>query len=215
VLFVSPDGAGLGEDPSRALVDWLAQELQRKPAAALPASWRTHLEREVATGESPIHGIPSGPTTSPRCTTACTDWMSGPWDDLRTNCYGYACRTGSGIAIPGKGGGEPIGSSSTVDRIRAACESDGLRYLPEGLPAECGTSGWFIAVVWRRAGLGGFHSYRLNRDGTWSHKDGSRFARSVDDTQRPIEALQTAWFHYGDEFRFVGFFHCPPGHRVA
>src|SRR5262249_16731522 len=90
VLFQSSAGTQFGADKSQAAVDWLAEALQRNPPPDLPASWRNPLERTVATGESPIDGIPAGPATSPHCATASASWMSGAWNDLQTNCYGYA-----------------------------------------------------------------------------------------------------------------------------
>jgi hypothetical protein len=214
VLIQSSNGPRFGEDRLGLLLDWLDAHVRQQPVPGLPSNWRALLSRGEAPGESPIIGVPKGPANSPQCATAQANWMSGPWDDLRHNCYSYACGAKSGRRVPGESTGQPITSTSTVAQIHQACGRDGLTYLP-ALPNQCMLDGYYIAIVWRSSDLGGFHCYRLNRDGTWSHKDGSRFARNADDTSRPITDLTRAWFHYGDEFEFVGYFHCPSGHKVT
>src|SRR5262245_49937591 len=214
VLLQTASATLFAEDPKHVLPDWVAQSLATLPALPLPPSWQQHLERPVAPGESPIEGVPAGPAASPKCGPAMAGWQAGPWNSLTHNCYSYACGARTGIAIPGRSAGKPISAQSNAREIRQACELDGLRYLPK-LPSSCFAAGHYIAVIWRRSNLGGFHCYRLNRDGVWSDKDGSRFARNVDDTNRPMTNLDSAWFHYGDELQFVGNLHGPPSNTAA
>ena len=214
VLYRNHLKTRLGSEQGPSLLDWFEDGIANRLVDNLPPSWRSQLRTEVSDGERPIQEMPPAPATSPQCESAQANWQTGPWDDVTHNCYSYACGARSGLMVPGQGAGSPITPASSAGEIVGACKRDGLHYLEEGLPGNCYPEGHFIAIVWRPPDLRGFHCFRLNRDGKWSHKDGPSPARPDDHTFREMHNLQTAQFHYGEEFKFVGYFHCPPGHLV-
>ena len=214
VTYQSRAGTRTYTEQGESLLDWFANGVAGHDVTALPSSWKDMLSSKLAKGESHVRGIPPTPVNSPQCPSAKQTWMTGPWDDMTHNCYSYACDASSGALVPGEASGEPITYASDPLEIASACERDGLKPVPEDDLGDCRPNGHFIAVIRRPKNLNGFHCFRLNRDGSWSHKDGSRLARQVDDLSLRMPNLANAWFHYGDKFKFVGYFHCPPGHLV-
>jgi hypothetical protein len=203
----------VGDDVDHALVKWYGKALDDQ---GLPPGWQPFLEAPPPPAFEPIRGVPPA-ATPPRCSAAPPDWLDGPWLDniLGNNCYNYAANVapdGHGVALPGKGTSNVISRGADADELRRGCAADKLRFL-RTLPSTCpDPGGHIVALINRADSRGGFHFFRLNRDQTWSHKDGPRAARNTDDAGRRIINLERASFGY--RFEFVGYFHCPPDHEV-
>lgn len=105
------------------------------------------------------------------------------WNDDTTirynnNCYNYAAniRTDS-FAQPGEASGKKYSQLNCSEVTRGAI-SDGLS--SKNCDEECGNNCHKVAlVIWPGRD---FHWYRLDGDGTWSHKPGSTPATNLDNS---------------------------------
>jgi len=143
------------------------------------------------------------------------------WNASNSNCYNYAndvMATGVNPAVPG-----PNGTSSwtKAQMIHAATVKDKLTLItPEGeLPRVCPASakshylGIFLRDPEGNGSFTDFHCLRLDRDGMWSHKDGSSNVSRKDHStpRKVIRDLRTAVFK--PRMTLVGFFVSTKGVR--
>lgn len=206
-------GERVGEDIDASLPEWYRQALNLAATTIgpLPEAWLKALTAKEPDGVRRCENVPPDPPTMPQCPMAPQDMTVGPFFDPPSNCYNYACNVPAidgQSAIPGRPDDE-IRPESTPEHLVQACALDGLTPL-ESLPAECpAAAGHIVALINRPPNHNGFHFFRLNRDCTWSHKDGPAGAEIFDDSDPPriIRSLTTAEFAY--PFVFVGYFHCP------
>lgn len=122
---------------------------------------------------------------------------------IRNNrCYGYAANVflENAVALP-----PGRNHHWTEDELLAASNRDAFQPRGKQSLAACPAAGGH----WVAACLGGdepyvdFHFFRLDSDGTWSHKPGDRRSRKVDDLGNPIGDLSRAQFH--EPYVFCGF----------
>jgi hypothetical protein len=211
----------VGQDQDRLLVDWLQQAYNLVAGTtpiSLPDYWLKELMEPEPIGVKRLRGVPPDPPRMPQCRLAPSDVFMGPAMELMSNCYNYACNIegdGAAPAMPGRNSPNAISDRPTIEDLRRACAADGLRFV-ERLNGVCADSdGHVIALINRPPQNRGYHFFRLNRDGTWSHKDGQGIARKTDDTIPngvTITSLTTADFAY--PYEFVGYFYCPSRHSV-
>jgi hypothetical protein len=211
----------VGQDHDQLLIDWLRQAYDLASATtpiSLPDYWIKELTAPEPVGVERIRGVPPDPPRLPQCPLAPSDVFMGPSTGLMSNCYNYACNVradGAGPAMPGRNSPNAISDRPTIEDLHRACVADGLRFR-ERLNGICADSdGHVVALINRPPANRGYHFFRLNRDGTWSHKDGQQIARQTDDTVPngvTITSLTTADFAY--PYEFVGYFYCPSRHRV-
>jgi hypothetical protein len=133
---------------------------------------------------------------------------TGPWKTYKydNNCYNYAndklVTPPAGPAIPGPG--NDLGSSAnplTDDALRNALGADKLEHRGSRLPSSCPPAGaHYVAIVLRHHPVNhhvrDFHCVRLDRDGSWSHKDGNGRVRNKDDVGNKITDLTAAAFKW-------------------
>ena len=150
---------------------------------------------------------------NPQCGFARFPGTKSRWNDpeyIQNNrCYGYAANTFLERAIA-----LPVGQYTwTPEELIAACRED--EFLPVGyeLPARCPPDrGHYVMACVAGAAATGFHFFRLDADGSWSHKAGDRPATTEDDTRRPILNLHDARF--SERYTFAGFLSVGPEVRV-
>jgi len=137
------------------------------------------------------------------------------WNDMQrrrmSNCTAYAAndkRPNNHFPQPGQISGRQYGELSHWQVMRGAI-SDGFELagvLPWNVP-EPREGRTIVAIVITQDM--DYHWYRLDNDGTWSHKPGSTAARNVDASGKPISALGDAdWGRYKD---FLGYYYIPEG----
>ena len=142
---------------------------------------------DVLEDSSGVHGWSEG-------TSACAPiyepqwWNNSDWV-MGNNCYNYAtnCRTDT-VAIPGRASAQPY-EEPTCDAVRTAAMADGLIHAPwadNRYPEE----GHLVALAIYPGS--GFHWYRKDRNGKWSHKPGPCDAVNWDDSGQRIEDPRTA-----------------------
>jgi len=123
------------------------------------------------------------------------------------NCYNYAndvlnLDEWSEAALPGTLTQMPSSTVTSVVRgiLRAKILTDGLtRVAGDKVPPACPASNkHYLAVIIRHhpnsTVVHDFHCLRLDKDGTWSHKDGSGDVRNIDDSGAVITDLTQARF---------------------
>ena len=136
------------------------------------------------------------------------------WTDASSercnNCYNYATdiKTGT-FAQPGQASGH-IPSTLSCPDYTAAAEADGLIPVAD-ISDACGNScfpnGHIVAlVIWPGVD---FHWYRMEADGTWTHKPGETAPINLDQSGKPITDPRTA--DRGGYTEFCGFFCTSPG----
>lgn len=110
------------------------------------------------------------------------------------NCYNYATnRPTNTFAQPGVASGMPFPNLTCAD-VSAAAIADGLCQVAS--PDDCDGDYCVVALVVAPGPPvnpgADYHWYRLNDDGTWSHKPGSTRARTHDSAGMPITDPATA-----------------------
>ncbi|MHC4416671.1 MAG: hypothetical protein ACYS0G_15475 [Planctomycetota bacterium] len=126
---------------------------------------------------------------------AALDWLQQRLNRKRWNCYNYAVDTktfdvfGNGVrAHPGKGKkwpniGKNITAQQMCDKVKARAKLDLLNNVDwdEGDPIPDLPDGENLVALGAKAGPkgggGDYHWWRLNGDGSWSHKRGSTKAK--------------------------------------
>lgn len=113
------------------------------------------------------------------------------------NCYNYSTNVlntdDDGLpAVPGPDDDLDF----SVPQLRRALTADRLEFVGMQLPSECAPpESHYLVVVLRTHPSGDvrdFHCIRLDRTGTWSHKDGQGRVRRRDDTGRLMTDLTQA-----------------------
>ncbi len=116
------------------------------------------------------------------------------------NCYNYAINLRDGRFLqPGERSGQPFDSEAyTPATIRAAAKRDGLKPVPRSGKIP---DGWHKVYFAIRPDVGWFghdyHWYRLDSDGTWSHKMGGGEADNLDRFGEPISDPREHARHIG------------------
>lgn len=166
---------------------------------------------------------PPGPTSSGpiTCIAGCPDhpsydpasWNGSPIK-TSTNCYAYAAndRTGhpaGGKPQPGVKCGNPAKSASCSEVGRAA-QCDGMTPAPNPPTPK---PGYYPVALVMDPGVD-YHWYRLDNNGTWSHKPGHGDATNVDASGKPITNPETANRNYSGTSRvnysqFCGYYYVP------
>jgi len=138
-------------------------------------------------------------------------WNTAPIQKS-TNCYAYAVDDPNGHPLggkpqPGVKCGHPWKTVSCKD-VTAASKCDGLIPAPNP-PAP--KAGYYPVALVSAPGVD-YHWYRLDNNGTWSHKPGHGTARNVDSSGKIITNPETAdrsgYPNYSD---FCGYFYVPKG----
>jgi hypothetical protein len=130
---------------------------------------------------------------------------TGEWKSriLDNNCYNYATFKLSlpftANAVPGPGD-DLLSKPLTETALKDALGLDKLKDQGSTLPSVCSPAGAHYLVVVLRQDVSGklrdFHCVRLDRDGTWSHKDGNDEVRNIDDDSLPMTDLTVARFDW-------------------
>jgi hypothetical protein len=139
----------------------------------------------------------------------------GNWTDSSNNCYNFACDIRNNqFAQPGVVGNRyPAGF--TCGEFEVAAIADGLvAGVQLDQPCTCYTNGHIVALF---VSSDDFHWYRLETDGTWSHKRGQRPATNREDFP-PLhnEIIGTnllAAFH--GAYNFCGYMCVPPSADIG
>lgn len=117
------------------------------------------------------------------------------------NCYDYSVDISSNtFAQPGRASGRCQPDSrpcvnNTCDDVRAAAESDGLKWYGMDLPTSLPVAGHYVSLhIWPGTN---FHWLRMDANKYWSHKPGASPVRNVDNKNRlimnPGEADISPW----------------------
>jgi RHS repeat-associated protein len=94
------------------------------------------------------------------------------------NCYAYACNAPFGPKIPGRGNDPFPKGESTCENVVSGLKKD----HPEATsPDECGCPEGMHEITAFANGDDDFHFNRQDGDGNWSHKQGGRAPKRVDD----------------------------------
>jgi hypothetical protein len=127
----------------------------------------------------------------------------GPDCDVQynNNCYSYACDIKAGWAQPGSASGRRYQTLSCADVFEAAI-ADGLAPADPDQETDV-KNGCHLAALAMEPDSG-FHWYRRDADGTWSHKPGDTLPTKLDNSGNPILDPRTA--DRGSHTSFGGFF---------
>jgi len=142
------------------------------------------------------------------------DWEPEHWAVLevliKNNGYNYACniRTDT-FAQPRDGMPPPIRETNSCDEMRDNLEGkDGLTYIGKNRDdwRQCGPECHPVALFVKRGpdpDLWDFHFFRLDSDGTWSHKPGYTFPTKLGEDGRIIHnPIDSGWLGY----EFYGYY---------
>jgi hypothetical protein len=148
------------------------------------------------------------PTTSVASTTIAS--CSPPYDPAKwnnnqgalncNNCYNYGCdKRTDNFAQPGYAHGFRV--SMECSSVVSGARADGLAYLGVQDKACTGCTHKVALVV---APGNDFHWYRLDDNGLWSHKPGSKPVKNTDESGSLISSPETA--NRGKYTSFCGYF---------
>ena len=142
------------------------------------------------------------------------DWEPESWEVIdvliSNNCYNYACniRTDT-FAQLGDGMPPPIRETNSCDEMRDNLEGkDGLVYVGRNRNdwRRCGPECHPVALFVKEtldSDQWDFHLFRLDSDGTWSHKPGytppTKFDESGQIIRNPVDS---GW----QEYEFCGYY---------
>ena len=146
-----------------------------------------------------------------------TIWEPAKWNDGDfiqdcNNCYNYGNDTRTdNWAQPGYATGH-LYTDNTVDAVKAAALSDGLRWVGKDFPGntyDCGTGHLIFMAV--NPGYD-YHWWRLDQtNARWSHKLAAAAARNTDELGQPItNPVTSVRFGYTD----IGGFFCNCGGKA-
>lgn len=131
-------------------------------------------------------------------------WNVGGSRQYNNNCYNYANNKATNtFAQPGRASVGTAGSM-TCAAVRAAAIGDGLEPISDypSWPLDFKKG---VALVTGYVGsTPDYHWYRLDSNGTWSHKPGGGTARNTDESGNTITDPRTA--NRGGYANFCGFF---------
>jgi hypothetical protein len=139
-------------------------------------------------------------------------YTPAPWNDpgivAKHNCYAYAAdRATDTFAQPGRAAGLPSDLPYDCEQLRTLARQDGLVPAPDpSAPLPAG-AGHYVFLCLTGA-WGGYHWYRQDRSGCWSHKVGVRPATDRDASDQRIEDPRLC--DRGAYDRESGFFIVPP-----
>lgn len=129
-----------------------------------------------------------------------------------TNCYAYASNDPDGHPPgkpqPGERCGHPATDASCAEVTRAS-KCDGMIPAPNPPTPK---AGYYPVALVSDPGVD-YHWYRLDDNGTWSHKPGNTNATNVDASGNPITNPETCNRDYGSvNYKdFCGYFYVPAG----
>ena len=166
----------------------------------------------------------SAASTPITCTTAsCAsspDYDPGLWNNPpvinSTNCYAYAANDPDGHP-PGKPQpGEHCGNKMTAvtcTDVKKAAICDGMVAAPNPPPLR---PGYYPVALVMDPGVD-YHWYRLDSNGSWSHKPGNTAATNVDASGNVITNPETADREYDfvNYREFCGYFYVPSASGVV
>jgi hypothetical protein len=162
-----------------------------------------------------IRGMPDLPVNAlPRCGQNYYVTTRNPWnrrDYIDVNrCYGYAANVlfqhTTVMPLEDPADGDDVWTAQEL--LRGVAE-DAFEYVGGRLPASCPLQGkgYFVAACLGAYKLGDpitdIHFFRLDADGTWSHKPGDTRATVMDDSRHTIRNLAEAEF--AQAYTFCGF----------
>lgn len=119
------------------------------------------------------------------------EWNDWNGIQYNNNCYNYACNIQTGTyAQPGRASGNGYSAINCAEVTDGAI-SDGLK---EHSPCNDSCSGCChtVALAMDTVEPRDYHWYRLDRDGTWSHKPGWGEATNLDNSGNIITDPRTA-----------------------
>ena len=193
--------ADLREEKKRVLLDKGRQFekliYQTAPAPAVEAVQGMSFAQLISQGkEVTIAGL--NPPDAPKinCANAPSLPSAKDWTTHRdyNNCYNYAndvlnIDEFSMAALPGTMTAMP--SSTVTSTVKAVLRTqilkdDVTRVAGDKVPSTCPAANrHYMAIVLRHhpgsTAVMDFHCFRLDQDGTWSHKDGTKLPRNTDD----------------------------------
>lgn len=118
------------------------------------------------------------------------------WKGPENNCYNYAInkkdndfKQPGGLPWPGAGGAANLTNAQWCDKVRGRAIGDGLVAVAwnPGQPIPTPPAGYNLVALGSKPGTkgrnrrtdGDYHWWRLNGDGTWSHKRGQTAAKTT------------------------------------
>ncbi len=131
-------------------------------------------------------------------------WNNNSSRRSQNNCYNYANNKATNtFAQPGRAAGAQA-SSMTCAAVHAAALADGLQPI-SGYPNwPLDFKSGLALVVGHVGSIPDYHWYRLDSDGTWSHKPGGTNATNRDNSGNIITDPRTA--NRGGYVHFCGFY---------
>ncbi len=179
-------------------------------------------------GQSAMQGqIVAGPCVPPDAETDA--WNDNGPRQILNNCYNYSVnQMNNGFSQIGSNSEHPMTPIESCEGYTAALGPKGDGLTPVSDPAQCGPDQTVVALVHFRpdpCGRGadfGFHFYRLNGNGTWSHKPGSARAEIAVDP-RIMQHVRVVLYCRGNrcwldcegyEFELCGLFCVPCGYSL-
>ena len=139
------------------------------------------------------------------------EWNDGGAIQHNNNCYDYALDWKSGqFSQPGATHGHILAQPYGCDAVAEGATLDGLTECED--EEDCDEGCWKVALVTDPDF--GYHWYRQDGDGTWSHKPGQTEATDVDSSENTIDDPSEA--DYSPYDNFCGFFCvCPDDLKFA
>ena len=170
----------------------------------------TWAQLSEAGNEGPISGLKPPDPPKIGCANGPDPVASKAWSANlgHNNCYNFAndvlnTDEFTDYALPGSFTKVPanISTAALKTKLRAALTADGLvRVTTDKVPAACpGANKHYVAIIIRHhpgsSAVKDFHCLRLDKDGTWYHKDNSGEPRNTDDNLNVITDLTQAQFN--------------------
>jgi hypothetical protein len=206
-------------DVDRSIEPWLLERAK----GMVDKYGLTFAELTRARNETPIKGLDQTNPIGFACATGVafpTKSERTTWATSSSNCYNYANNQKATGALPAVPGPNNNKSTWTADQMRhAAGVKDKLELVSSDgrLPAVCppNAKSHYVVICLREPFGNGsfddFHCLRLDKDGRWSHKDGSGPVINHDGAKNQITDLRNAAFKL--PMTFVGFFLSTKGRR--
>lgn len=214
--------------PDAGLRSLLLDEIGQGVARGFNASSSITITEDTLAGHQSTE--PRGMIAESRgCTVESGEYKPGFWNDAgiiqyNNNCYCYAAnRRIDKFGQPGKGGGRPVARPFTVENVRAALLTDGLKPFGTCLPAA-ESPRYLVAMVVapfrpNDPRYNDYHFYRnsvqslSNQIYFWSHKMGQFPVTNLDKDGRIIANVERA---NRDKYTlFGGYYYLPRSARIA
>ena len=128
-----------------------------------------------------------------------SDWVTDSLKLITNNCYNYAVNIPSNM-FPRPGGS---GTALTGEAIRNACVQEGMEDFSDPAAGVFPDTHDCVTALVIMENLD-FHFYRLDSDGTWSHKLGEEAPSNLDNDGNTITDPRTANIGPYQFVRFMG-----------